>query len=67
MPTKLINVAPDEIQDFARQTLAVGSLEVWRIKDGRFLIHVAINNSNRGPWIELSAEQASWLAGELSK
>ena len=65
MTTKLVNVAPDEIQDFARQALAVGNLEVWHIKDGRFLIHVAINN--RGPWIELSAEQASWLAGELSK
>lgn len=46
-------------------SMAYGDLELWRLKDGRFLIHVMINK--KGPWIELSAEQASWLAGELSK
>lgn len=47
-------------------TLAAGDLELWRIEDGRFLIHLAFRG-HRNMWIELSAEQASWLAGELSK
>ena len=46
-------------------TIESGDLELWRLKDGRFLVHVTING--KGPWIELSAEQASWLAGQLSQ
>ena len=46
-------------------TLVDGNLELWRLKDGRFLLHVMINN--KGPWIELSTEQAAWLAAELVK
>ena len=65
MPTKLVNVAPSEIQEFACQTVGNSGMEVWRLKDGRFLIHLTL--TGRGPWIELSAEQASWLAGQLSQ
>lgn len=46
-------------------TLAAGDLELWRIKDGRFLIHLALRGQ-RNMWIELSAEQAAWLAGQLT-
>ena len=48
------------------QTLAAGDLELWRVKDGRFLIHLSFKGQ-KNAWIELSAEQASWLAAELVK
>lgn len=66
MPTRLVNMAPSDIQEFACQTLAAGDLELWRVKDGRFLIHLAFKGQ-RNAWIELSPEQAHWLAGQLSK
>lgn len=47
-------------------TLAAGDIELWRVKDGRFLIHLAFRGQ-RNMWIELSRQQADWLAGELSK
>lgn len=46
-------------------TLASGDLELWRIKDGRFLIYLT-PRGQRNMWIELSAEQAAWLAGQLT-
>lgn len=46
-------------------TIDTGGLELWRLEDGRFLIHITIHG--KGPWIELSAEQAAWLAAELVK
>ena len=65
MPTKLVNVDPSEIKEFACQTVGDSGMEVWQLKDGRFLVHLTV--TGRGPWIELSAEQAVWLAAELSK
>ena len=61
MPTTLIDMPPGEVL-----TLATGDLEMWRVKDGRFLIHLAFKGT-RQMWIELSPEQAHWLAGQLSK
>jgi hypothetical protein len=61
MPTTLIDMPPGEVL-----TLATGDLEMWRVKDGRFLIHLALTGK-RQMWIELSPEQAHWLAGQLSK
>jgi hypothetical protein len=57
----LIDVTPGDVLK-----LATGDLELWRVQDGRFLIHLALTGK-RQMWIELSPEQAHWLAGQLSK
>lgn len=59
MQTALIDMPPGEVL-----TLATGDLEMWRVQDGRFLIHLALTGK-RQMWIELSPEQAHWLAGQL--
>lgn len=59
MNASLIDMPPGEVL-----TLATGDLEMWRTSDDRFLIHLALTGK-RQMWIELSPEQASWLAGQL--
>ena len=61
MNASLTDMPPGEVLQ-----LATGDLEMWRVKDGRFLIHLALTGK-RQMWIELSPEQAHWLAGQLSK
>lgn len=48
------------------QTVASGDLELYRVDDGRFLVHMTLRDAKH-VWIELSSDQANWLAGQLSK